>query len=81
MEDSNSFQDNNPIYPIDLSIFKKYIENSLLHIISNLGKVEKTLIIDKSCVLTLNYFTSLNQLSNVGIKKKLNLLKKKCILF
>ena len=76
MEDSNSFQDNNPIYPIDLSIFKKYIENSLLHIISNLGKVEKTLIIDKSCVLTLNYFTSLNQLSNVGIKKKLNLLKK-----
>ena len=46
MEDSNSFQDNNPIYPIDLSIFKKYIENSLLHIISNLGKVEKTLIIE-----------------------------------
>ena len=76
MEDSNSFQENNPVYPIDLSIFKKYIENSLLHIISSLGNVQKSLIVDKSCVLTLNYFTSLNKLVDLGVNKKLNLLKK-----
>ena len=76
MEDSNSSQENNLVYPIDLSIFKKYIENSLLHIISSLGNVEKTLIVDKSCVSSLNYFTNLNKLVDVGIKKKINLLKK-----
>ena len=69
MEDSNSSQENNLVYPIDLSIFKKYIENSLLHIISSLGNVEKTLIVDKSCVSSLNYFTNLNKLVDVGIKK------------
>ena len=76
MEDSNSSQENNLVYPIDLSIFKKYIENSLLHIISSLGNVQKSLIVDKSCVLTLNYFTSLNKLVDLGVNKKLNLLKK-----
>ena len=53
MEDFLSLEENNPLAPIDLSIFKDHIEESLLGILSSLPKVEKTLIVDKSCVSAL----------------------------
>ena len=72
MEDFLSLEENNPLAPIDLSIFKDHIEESLLGILSSLPKVEKTLIVDKSCVSALNYFTNISKLEKEMVRKELN---------
>ena len=76
MEDFLSLEENNPLAPIDLSIFKDHIEESLLGILSSLPKVEKTLIVDKSCVSALNYFTNISKLEKEMVRKELNTLRK-----
>ena len=48
--DSEEFKDENPVDPIDLSIFKEHIENNLLNILNSLPQLEKSLVIDKSCI-------------------------------
>ena len=65
----------NPIFPIDLSIFKDQIRQSFLSILDSLPKVEKTLILEKSCVSKLNYLTSLENLEERQIRKDITILK------
>ena len=65
----------NPIYPIDLSIFKEQIRQTLLNILDTLPQVEKTLILEKSCLSKLNYLTSLEPLKERQVRKELIILK------
>ena len=65
----------NPIYPIDLSIFKDQIRQTLLNILDTLPPVEKTLILEKSCLSKLNYLTSLEPLKERQVRKELIILK------
>lgn len=58
----------NPIYPIDLSIFKDQIRQSFLSILDLLPKVEKTLVLEKACVSKLNYLTSREYLKEYQIR-------------
>ena len=67
--------EDNPIYPIDLSIFKDQIRQTLLSILDTLPPVEKTLILEKSCISKLNYLTSLEPLKERKVKKELIVLK------
>ena len=65
----------NPIYPIDLSIFKDQIRQTLLNILDTLPPVEKTLILEKACLSKLNYLTSLEPLKERQVRKELIILK------
>ena len=65
----------NPIYPIDLSIFKDQIRQSLLNILDTLPQEEKTLVLEKSCISKLNYLTSLEPLKERQVRKELIVLK------
>ena len=67
--------EDNPIYPIDLSIFKDQIRQTLLNILDTLPQVEKTLILEKSCLSKLNYLTSLEPLKERQVRKELIILK------
>ena len=67
--------EDNPIYLIDLSIFKDQIRQTLLSILDTLPPVEKTLILEKSCISKLNYLTSLEPLKERKVKKELIVLK------
>ena len=58
----------NPIFPIDLSIFKDQIRQSFLSILDLLPKVEKTLVLEKDCVSKLNYLTSREYLKEYQIR-------------
>jgi len=66
--------EDNPVNPIDLSIFKDQIRQSLLNILDTLPKVEKTLVLEKSCVSKLNYLTSLESLKERQIRKEITIL-------
>ena len=66
--------EDNPVNPIDLSIFKEQIRQSLLNILDTLPKVEKTLVLEKSCVSKLNYLTSLESLKERQIRKEITIL-------
>ena len=61
----------NPVFPIDLSIFKDQIQESLSNILNSLPKVEKTLILEKSCLSKLNYLTSRENLKEHQVRKDL----------
>ena len=65
----------NPVYPIDLTIFKDQIRQTLLNILDALPPVEKTLVLEKSCISKLNYLTSLEFLKERQVKKELIILK------
>ena len=65
----------NPIFPVDLSIFKDQIRQSLLSILDTLPKVEKSLILEKSCISKLNYLTSLESLEELQVRKDITILK------
>lgn len=71
------YQNNNPVDPIELSIFKEHTCQSFLNILDNLPKEEKTLIIEKSCIPKLNYITSLEPLIERKVRKDLVLLEPK----
>ena len=64
-----------PVFPIDLSIFKDQIRQTLLNILDTLPSVEKTLVLEKSCVSKLNYLTSLEPLKERKVRKELLVLK------
>ena len=57
----------NPVYPIDLSIFKDQIRQSFLSILDSLPKVAKTLVLEKSCISKLNYLTSREHLKEYQV--------------
>lgn len=73
--DAEEFKNENPVDPIDLSIFKEHIENNLLNILDSLPKIEKSLVLDKSCIPKLNFFTTLDQLKTRKVRKELIMLK------
>ena len=58
----------NPIYPIDLSIFKDQIRQTFLSILDSLPKVEKTLVLEKSYISKLNYLTSREHLKEYQVR-------------
>ncbi len=72
-----NYQNDNPVDPIELSLFKEHTCQSLLNILDNLPKEEKTLIIEKSCISKLNYITSLDPLIQRQVRKDLVLLEPK----
>ena len=74
MDDLNIIEISNPVDPIDLSVFKEHIEETLISIISSLPKIEKNLIIDKSLVSNINFFTSVSKLEKENVKKEIKIL-------
>ena len=64
-----SNHDENPVYPIDVNIFKEHTCQSFLKILDSLPDKEKTLIIEKSCIYKLNYIVSTKKLSEKKITK------------
>ena len=71
------YSNDNPVDPIELSLFKEHTCQSLLNILDNMPKEEKTLIIEKSCISKLNYITSLDPLVERKVRKDLVLLEEK----
>jgi hypothetical protein len=65
----------NPIYPIDLSIFKDQTRQSLLNILDTLPDVEKTLILEKALISKLQYLTALGPLKERKVRKESVILK------
>ena len=59
----------NPVFPINLYIFKEHTCQSFLKILNSLLDKEKTLIIEKSCIFKLNYISSSQQLSEKKVTK------------
>ena len=72
---SEEFKDENPVDPTSLSIFKENIENNLLTILSSLPKLQKCLVLDKSCIQKLNFFTTLEKLRAENVRKELIILE------
>ena len=71
----------NPIYPIDLSIFKDQIREQLLNILNSLPKKEKTLILEKTCLSKLNYLTSRDNLKELQVRKEILFLNTSSFIF
>ena len=65
-------EEDNPVFPIDLTIFKEQIEQNLLNILDSMPKQEKTLIIEKSLISKLNFFTKLEPLRKRQVHEKLS---------
>ena len=61
----------NPVFPIDLTIFKEQIEQNLLNILDLMPKLDKTLILEKSLISKLSFFTRLEPLKKRQIIGKL----------
>ena len=68
--------DENPVSPIDLTIFKEQIEQNLLNIIDHLPNQEKSLILEKSCISKLIFFTKIEPLRQRQVKDNISILKK-----
>lgn len=71
--DPEEIIEENPVDPIELSIFKEHIENNLLAILDSLPNEEKILITDDSCTPKLNYITTLEQLRTKKVKNIIKL--------
>jgi hypothetical protein len=74
-------QNENPVDPIELSLFKEHTCQSLLNILDGMPNEEKTLVIEKSCISKLNYITSLDPLIERKVRKDLVLLEPKDYIF
>ena len=75
MEEENDEIDENPVSPIDLTIFKEQIEQNLLTILDLLPKREKSLIIEKSIISKLNYFIKIEPLKQRQVNENISILK------
>ena len=73
--DSEEIKEENPVDPIDLSIFKEHIENNLLTVLNSLPQYEKSLVIDKSCIKKFFFFTTLEKLKPTKVRNKILVLK------
>ena len=69
--DYEEFKDENPVDPIDLSIFRENIENNLLRILESLPKFKKTIILDISSISKLNFITTLEKLKSANVQKEI----------
>ena len=75
MESANEEIEENPMNPIDLTIFKEQIEQNLLNILDLMPKQEKTLILEKSCISKLNFFTKIEPLRKRQVIDNISILK------
>ena len=66
---SEEIKDENPVDPIELSIFKEHVENNLLNIIDSLPKTEKRLVYEESCLPKLLFFTTREKLISKKVQK------------
>ena len=74
MEALNEEFDDNPVSPIDLSIFKEQIELNLLNIIDLIPKQEKSLVIEKSLISKLNFIIKMDPLKQRQVNEKISIL-------
>ena len=72
---SEEIKEENPVDPIELSIFKEHTENNFLNIIDSLPKSEKRLVYEQSCLSKLLFFTTKEKLIKKNIKKDFIMLK------
>ena len=72
---SEEQNEENPVEPIELSIFKEHIENNFLNILDSLPNIEKSLVYEKSCLSKLLFFTTREKLIQKKIQKNFILLK------
>ena len=66
----NNLKDN-PVDPIDLSIFKEHTTQRLLNILGEMPKYEKTLVLERSLISKLNYITTLEPLIEKLVNKNI----------
>ena len=69
-------QNENPMYPIDLTIFKDHINQNFMNILDSMPDTEKLVILAKPCLSKLNFCTNYEQLTQRNIKEKIQLLGK-----
>jgi hypothetical protein len=67
--------DENPVSPIDLSIFKESLEQNLITILDLLPNQEKSLIIEESCITKFGFFIKTDFLTQRQFTKKIFLLQ------
>ena len=60
----------NPVFPIDISIFRENAQQNLYSILDSLPKEQKTLVLEKSCIPQLNYITPLEPLKDRRVNTK-----------
>ena len=72
---SEEIKEENPVEPIELSIFKEHVENNFFNIIDSLPKGEKRLVYEESCLSKLLFFTTREKLIKKNFKKELIMLK------
>ena len=68
-------KDENPLSPIDLSIFKESFEQNFITILNLLQDQEKSLIIEESCIATFGFFIKIDILTQKQFQKKIFLLE------
>ena len=66
---SEEIKEENPVEPIELSIFKEHVENNLLNILDSLPKTEKRLVYEESCLPKLLFFTTREKLISKKVQK------------
>ena len=67
--------DENPVSPVDLSIFKESLEQNLIAILDLLPNQEKSLIIEESCITKFGFFIKTDFLTQRQFTKKIFLLQ------
>ena len=67
-------KEENPIAPIDLTIFKESFEQNFLTILDLLQNQERSLIIEESCIATFGFFIKSDFLTQKQFQKKIYLL-------
>ena len=73
--DSQEEIDENPLFPIDLSIFQENFEQNFTTILDLIPKKEKCLIIEESLISKFGYFIKPDFLENICLTKKIFLLE------
>ena len=73
--DSQEEADENPLFPIDLSIFKESFEQNFITILDLIPKEEKCLIIEESLLTKFGYFIKTDFLETKCLTKKIFLLE------
>ena len=72
---AEEIKEENPVDPIELSIFKEHTENNFLNILDSLPNGEKRLVYEESCLSKLLFFTTREKLISKKIKKEFIKLK------
>ena len=68
-------KEENPVSPIDLTIFKESFEQNFLTILDLLQNLERSLIIEESCISKFGFFIKTDILIQKKFQKKIYLLE------